>query len=268
MDSTPEPQRWLRNGGAGRKRNWTLAAVILGSAVQRFARRSTRPWASRWQPPSYGGSSPRFPCSSPSLVACHFQAPDAPATSRTGRMARPRNVPWRQCHAVRDGRSLAGVGEELLFRALFKRSWANGLRPSSDCYSRACSQIFGHMLSKLYFAFAIVVGAFLGWLALAYHDLVAPMIAHGFQMTFLHSFTFPKRLLIAGRRIRPSPTLRLMNGDRTKMTYRIIKTISAELHQASVIAPITLIDARRKSFTRSVRRWPAMLHLILSTPPR
>jgi membrane protease YdiL (CAAX protease family) len=41
------------------------------------------------------------------------------------------------------------------------------------------SLLFGlaHALSKLYFLFAVAVGAFLGWLA--FRDLVAPMVAHG-----------------------------------------------------------------------------------------
>lgn len=45
-----------------------------------------------------------------------------------------------------------------------------------------------------------------------------------------------------------------MNRDRTKMTPRIIKTIScAELHQASVIAPITLIDVRTPEEFHEIR---------------
>jgi len=43
------------------------------------------------------------------------------------------------------------------------------------------SLLFGlaHALSKLYFLFAVAVGAFLGWMTLKYSDLVAPMVAHG-----------------------------------------------------------------------------------------
>ena len=75
--------------------------------------------------------------------------------------------------------ALAGVGEELLFRGAIQTKLGEWTTPVVGLL--LTSLLFGlaHALSKLYFAFAIVVGAFLGWLALAYHDLVAPMIAHG-----------------------------------------------------------------------------------------
>lgn len=75
--------------------------------------------------------------------------------------------------------ALAGVGEELLFRGALQTKLGAWTTPAVGLL--LTSFLFGlaHALSKLYFAFAIVVGAFLGWLALEYHDLVAPMIAHG-----------------------------------------------------------------------------------------
>jgi len=75
--------------------------------------------------------------------------------------------------------ALAGVGEELLFRGALQTKLIQWTTPVAGLL--LTSLLFGlaHALSKLYFAFAIVVGAFLGWLALEYHDLVAPMIAHG-----------------------------------------------------------------------------------------
>lgn len=75
--------------------------------------------------------------------------------------------------------ALAGVGEELLFRGAIQTKLSEWTTPLAGLL--LASFLFGlaHALSKLYFAFAIIVGAFLGWLALAYHDLVAPMIAHG-----------------------------------------------------------------------------------------
>jgi membrane protease YdiL (CAAX protease family) len=70
------------------------------------------------------------------------------------------------------------VGEELLFRGALQTKLAEWTSPIVGLL--LTSFLFGlaHALSKLYFLFAIAVGAFLGWLALEYHDLVAPMIAH------------------------------------------------------------------------------------------
>jgi membrane protease YdiL (CAAX protease family) len=74
---------------------------------------------------------------------------------------------------------LAGVGEELLFRGALQSilgSWTSpviGLTITSLLFGLA------HALSKLYFLFAVAVGAFLGWMTLKYNDLVAPMVAHG-----------------------------------------------------------------------------------------
>jgi uncharacterized protein len=75
--------------------------------------------------------------------------------------------------------ALAGVGEELLFRGVIQTKLGEWTTPMFGLI--ATSLLFGvaHALSALYFAFAIAVGAFLGWLALQYHDLLAPMLAHG-----------------------------------------------------------------------------------------
>jgi hypothetical protein len=74
---------------------------------------------------------------------------------------------------------LAGVGEELLFRGAIQSVLANWTTPVIGLL--ITSLLFGlaHALSKLYFLFALAVGAFLGWMTLKYNDLVAPMIAHG-----------------------------------------------------------------------------------------
>jgi membrane protease YdiL (CAAX protease family) len=74
---------------------------------------------------------------------------------------------------------LAGIGEELLFRGVLQTKLGDWTTPVVGL--ALTSLLFGlaHALSKLYFTFAIVVGAFLGWLALRYNDLVAPMVAHG-----------------------------------------------------------------------------------------
>jgi hypothetical protein len=75
--------------------------------------------------------------------------------------------------------TLAGVGEELLFRGALQTKLGDWSTPFIGL--ALTSLLFGlaHALSKLYFAFAVIVGAFLGWLAYRYHDLVAPMVAHG-----------------------------------------------------------------------------------------
>jgi membrane protease YdiL (CAAX protease family) len=74
---------------------------------------------------------------------------------------------------------LAGVGEELLFRGAMQSILASWTTPVIGLM--ITSVLFGlaHALSKLYFLFAVAVGAFFGWMALSCNDLVAPMIAHG-----------------------------------------------------------------------------------------
>ena len=74
---------------------------------------------------------------------------------------------------------LAGVGEELLFRGSIQSVLGDWTTPVIGLV--ITSLLFGlaHALSKLYFLFAVAVGAFLGWMTLKYNDLVAPMVAHG-----------------------------------------------------------------------------------------
>lgn len=74
---------------------------------------------------------------------------------------------------------LAGVGEELLFRGAIQNVIAYWVPPLVAL--AITSFLFGiaHALSRLYFFFALTVGFFLGWLAIAFNDLVAPMVAHG-----------------------------------------------------------------------------------------
>lgn len=74
---------------------------------------------------------------------------------------------------------LAGVGEELLFRGALQSILGSWTSPVIGLV--LTSLLFGlaHALSKLYFLFAVAVGAFLGWMTLKYNDLVAPMVAHG-----------------------------------------------------------------------------------------
>lgn len=72
----------------------------------------------------------------------------------------------------------AGVGEELLFRG--------GLQPLAERWwgpwpaVLAVSLLFGaaHAMSAAYFVVAALMGAYLGWLAQAWGDLVAPIAVH------------------------------------------------------------------------------------------
>lgn len=75
--------------------------------------------------------------------------------------------------------ALAGIGEELLFRGVLQSEIGDWTTPLIGL--AVTSLLFGlaHALSKLYFFFAVAVGAFLGWLVIGYDDLVAPMVAHG-----------------------------------------------------------------------------------------
>lgn len=75
--------------------------------------------------------------------------------------------------------TLAGVGEELLFRGAIQMKLIDWSTPFIGI--AVTSLLFGlaHALSKLYFLFAVAVGGFLGWMAFRYNDLVAPMVAHG-----------------------------------------------------------------------------------------
>jgi membrane protease YdiL (CAAX protease family) len=74
--------------------------------------------------------------------------------------------------------ALAGVGEELLFRGVLQTKLGMWTTPVVGLL--LASILFGlaHALSKLYFAFAIAVGIYLGWLAVQYQDLTAPIITH------------------------------------------------------------------------------------------
>jgi membrane protease YdiL (CAAX protease family) len=75
--------------------------------------------------------------------------------------------------------ALAGIGEELLFRGVLQNLIGHWTRPVVGLIAASLLFGFAHALSKLYFAFAAIVGFCFGWLMLAYNDLVAPIIAHG-----------------------------------------------------------------------------------------
>jgi len=72
----------------------------------------------------------------------------------------------------------AGVGEELLFRGALQPLIAGWTSPVVGVVF--VGVIFGamHAVSKTYFVLATVIGIYLGWLALAHDDLVAPITTH------------------------------------------------------------------------------------------
>lgn len=72
----------------------------------------------------------------------------------------------------------AGVGEELLFRGALQPWIASWTDPLISLL--VVSLLFGlaHAMSTSYFVFAALIGGYLGWLAMEYDDLVAPIVAH------------------------------------------------------------------------------------------
>lgn len=73
----------------------------------------------------------------------------------------------------------AGLGEELLFRGALQPIVANWTNPLVAIV--VVSLLFGlaHALSLGYFLSTAAVGCYFGWMAMAYDDLIAPIVAHG-----------------------------------------------------------------------------------------
>jgi membrane protease YdiL (CAAX protease family) len=74
---------------------------------------------------------------------------------------------------------LAGVCEELLFRGVLQSLFTRWTTPLVGLI--VASLVFGalHAVSRLYFALATVIGAYLGWLLVEFNDLTVPIVAHG-----------------------------------------------------------------------------------------
>jgi membrane protease YdiL (CAAX protease family) len=72
----------------------------------------------------------------------------------------------------------AGIGEEALFRGVFQSACLPSFGPLVAV--AAASILFGalHCYTPTYAILAIVLGAYLGWFALATGGLIAPAIAH------------------------------------------------------------------------------------------
>jgi membrane protease YdiL (CAAX protease family) len=73
----------------------------------------------------------------------------------------------------------AGIGEELLFRGALQPLLARWTHPVVAISVVSLLFGFAHALSVAYFVAATLVGFYFGWLAMAYDDLIAPMVAHG-----------------------------------------------------------------------------------------
>lgn len=93
--------------------------------------------------------------------------------------------------------ALAGIGEELLFRGVLQTKLVQWTTPLTGLLLASLLFGFAHALSKLYFMFAIAVGFFLGWLALQYQDLIAPIVSHGLYdflaLVYLSKRTLPRQ---------------------------------------------------------------------------
>ena len=74
----------------------------------------------------------------------------------------------------------AGVGEEILFRGALQPLFISWTNPWIGVALAALLFGLAHEMSRTYFLAAALIGVYFGWLMLAYDDLVAPMVAHGF----------------------------------------------------------------------------------------
>lgn len=73
---------------------------------------------------------------------------------------------------------VAGLGEELLFRGVIQSLVIRWTTP--DVGLGVASLLFGlaHAISRTYFVLATAVGAYLGWLALHYGEIMTPITTH------------------------------------------------------------------------------------------
>ncbi len=76
--------------------------------------------------------------------------------------------------------TLAGIGEELLFRGVLQQLLAGWTNISAAI--AITSVVFGlaHLITPLYGILAAAVSVYLGWLFVRYENLAVPMITHAF----------------------------------------------------------------------------------------
>lgn len=75
--------------------------------------------------------------------------------------------------------TLAGVGEELLFRGVLQTILSWWSTPIVGIVITGFLFGLAHALSRIYFLLAAVIGLYLGGLAWYFNDLIAPITAHG-----------------------------------------------------------------------------------------
>jgi uncharacterized protein len=84
----------------------------------------------------------------------------------------------------------AGIGEEVLFRGTLQPLVAGWTVPWIGIAVVALLFGLAHALTPAYFVMATIIGVYFGWLAWAYNDLVAPIVAHAvydfFALVFIH----------------------------------------------------------------------------------
>ncbi|QEG34369.1 CPBP family intramembrane glutamic endopeptidase [Bythopirellula goksoeyrii] len=74
----------------------------------------------------------------------------------------------------------AGLGEEILFRGALQPLFISWTTLWIGVILTALLFGLAHAMSTAYFLAATVIGLYFGWLAWAYEDLVAPIVAHAF----------------------------------------------------------------------------------------
>jgi membrane protease YdiL (CAAX protease family) len=82
----------------------------------------------------------------------------------------------------------AGIGEEVLFRGALQPLAIRWTVPWIGVTVVALLFGLAHALTRTYFIAAAVIGLYFGWLALAYDDLVAPIVAHAVYDAFALMF--------------------------------------------------------------------------------
>ena len=72
----------------------------------------------------------------------------------------------------------AGIGEEVLFRGALQPLAIQWSTPWIGIIAVALLFGLAHAITPAYFIAATIIGAYFGWLAWAYQDLLAPIVAH------------------------------------------------------------------------------------------
>jgi membrane protease YdiL (CAAX protease family) len=82
----------------------------------------------------------------------------------------------------------AGVGEEILFRGALQPLVIGWTVPWIGIVVVALLFGLAHALTQTYFILATLIGLYFGWLAFAYDDLIAPIVAHAVYDCFALMF--------------------------------------------------------------------------------